>query len=328
MDSTTTEPRPTPAFNRLIEHGWGLLSAGLFVLVLVSLGSFLGRLAWPLDLASSFRIQYLQVALVSAIIFGLGRRKKATTVSTGLALILALSLLPLYLGHPQADWEGPSCKVLLANVRTSNTDHERLVKQIQFEDPDIVLLLEVNDAWLRDLEALRTQYPQHMEIPEEDNFGIALYTRLPAKQLENHPLGVAQLPTVHAQLEWNGRPFHLLGTHPLPPGSPDTWTWRNDQLREIARFRSTCEGPFLLLGDLNTTPWSPFFRVLMQEASLADARKGFGLQTTWPTFLAPMRIPIDHCLLSGEWAVRDFRRGQEMGSDHFPVVVTCSWKSN
>ena len=69
-----------------------------------------------------------------------------------------------------------------------------------------------------------------------------------------------------------------------------------------------------ILGDLNVSPWSPHFGGLLRES-------GRGVQATWPTNLAPMRIPIDHCLVSPDVSVVGRRVGPDVGSDHFPIVV-------
>ncbi len=80
----------------------------------------------------------------------------------------------------------------------------------------------------------------------------------------------------------------------------------------------------MVLGDLNVTPWSPFFRDLLREGALRNARKGYGLRPTWPTMLPPLLIPVDHCLVSSGVTVHDCRAGRNVGSDHYPLVVDFS----
>jgi endonuclease/exonuclease/phosphatase (EEP) superfamily protein YafD len=89
----------------------------------------------------------------------------------------------------------------------------------------------------------------------------------------------------------------------------------------LARKRT---GALVLLGDLNTTSWSPHFRDLINTAGLKDSRAGFGIQPTWPAGTPPLWIPLDHCLVSPEIKVHDRRVGPNVGSDHFPVIVEFS----
>ena len=48
----------------------------------------------------------------------------------------------------------------------------------------------------------------------------------------------------------------------------DGWNrarYRNRQLAGLARFISEREGPIILLGDLNVTPWSPYFTDFLRK---------------------------------------------------------------
>jgi endonuclease/exonuclease/phosphatase family metal-dependent hydrolase len=52
-----------------------------------------------------------------------------------------------------------------------------------------------------------------------------------------------------------------------------------------------------------------------------NAIRGCGWQTTWPAFLFPMRIAVDHCLVSPELRVLRREVGRSVGSDHLPQLV-------
>ena len=81
------------------------------------------------------------------------------------------------------------------------------------------------------------------------------------------------------------------------------------------------DGPTMLMGDLNTTPWAPTFRDFLDSSGMRDSRGGFGLQVTWPTYLPPLLIPIDHALVSPDISVRHFEVGPSVGSDHYPLLL-------
>jgi len=86
-----------------------------------------------------------------------------------------------------------------------------------------------------------------------------------------------------------------------------------------------------MIGDLNATMWSPYFRTLRTKLGLHDSRKGFGILPTWttpspvspfPAWLAPLlAILIDHCLLSRDIQAIEMHIGKPVGSDHLPIVV-------
>ena len=79
---------------------------------------------------------------------------------------------------------------------------------------------------------------------------------------------------------------------------------RNVQLIATAHEMAKKSGPSLLLGDLNITPWSPYFRDLLKLGNLRNSQDGFGIQPSWFGLL-----PIDHLLHSEEIAILDRRIG-------------------
>jgi endonuclease/exonuclease/phosphatase (EEP) superfamily protein YafD len=67
--------------------------------------------------------------------------------------------------------------------------------------------------------------------------------------------------------------------------------------------------------------WSPYYRKLVRDSGLRNARKGFGIIPTWPCGIPMMSIPLDHCLTSPSLQVNAIKRGKQVGSDHFPIIV-------
>ncbi len=119
-----------------------------------------------------------------------------------------------------------------------------------------------------------------------------------------------------------GKPVSIVTTHPLHPLTRRSFALRNDQLGAVGDLAGDRTQPVMLIGDLNVTMWSPWYRLLVAETQLTNARRGFGVMASWPTFLPPiMRLPIDHCLVSDELIVTDCRLGPAFGSDHLPLIV-------
>ena len=88
----------------------------------------------------------------------------------------------------------------------------------------------------------------------------------------------------------------------------------------MAKHVATLDGPVVVAGDLNVTPWSGHFRHLLSVSQLADSRTGYGLQLSWPavSFL-PALMPIDHILVSEQVQVLERQTSPPIGSDHRAV---------
>jgi endonuclease/exonuclease/phosphatase (EEP) superfamily protein YafD len=298
----------------------------LCLVAMTTLMACFGRFAWFLDVAGSFRLQYALVGLLALIVCGVRKRRKMGIVAVAVLLINAAAIVPLYIGDGRPCGE-KQIRLLSANVYTANTNHTALLDLIRDEAPDVILLMEVSQQWIDALGPLREQYPQYIERPRTDNFGIAFYSRLPLERLEMLSLGEAEVPTVRARLQADAGVCTIIGTHPVPPTSHQYWTWRNGQLAEIATLSQELQAtgdPVLVLGDLNAPHWSHYFRRFRDQAQLRDAGNGFGLTITWPTNSWLFSIPIDHCLVSDTISVCDRRNGVSIGSDHYPIIIDVS----
>jgi endonuclease/exonuclease/phosphatase (EEP) superfamily protein YafD len=157
--------------------------------------------------------------------------------------------------------------------------------------------------------------------PREDNFGIALFSRLPSTNSELIELGKAGVPSIATTIFVGGQEVFLLGTHPLPPGSAEYARLRNEQLQEIAALIRRHDMAAIVLGDLNCTPWSPYFTDLIRDSGLKNASQQRGLFGSWPAWLPLARIPLDHGLVSPTIRIIQKWTGPPVGSDHLPLVL-------
>ncbi|MBN2310296.1 MAG: endonuclease/exonuclease/phosphatase family protein [Candidatus Hydrogenedentes bacterium] len=318
----TTLDTERPAFFRLRIRPYGLVTAAGAVACVATVFGFCGRLAWFLDLFSHFRVQYfLALFMIAAAALAL-RQRKAAAVFGVFALVNACVIAPLYFGaSPRADSSAPRFRAVLLNVNTEHGDAERVAAFLQSVDPDVIVLEEVSEGWLADLGPALEAWPYSCREPREDNFGIALYSRLPFTKAEVVYVCEPDVPTVVADIDAGDAGFTVIATHPVPPANAAYARWRNDQLGALPALVESAASPVLLLGDLNVTPWSHHFRRLLKRSGLRDSARGHGVQATWPSHLVPLRIPIDHGLHADAIGIVDRTVGAPVGSDHLPLIV-------
>lgn len=299
---------------------WLMVGAGLPTVA----GSF-ARWGWPLELMCHFRVQYLVALTVCGLVLAVLRlRRRAALAGLFGAWNLAL-IVPLYVSPApprEMPADGISWRLIVANVYSGNPTPERVVEYLRAEQPDVVVVAELTPAWERRLGELSDLFPYSYVEPREGNFGIGLYSRMPLESPETLVLSGGNM-TIRARVSRSGHSLTVIGAHVFPPGGART-ALRDRQLLELAQASAATKGPLVLLGDLNTTSWSPGFTRCLRESGLRDSRCGFGVQPTWPAGRAVMRIPIDHCLVSDELWVSGRRVGPDVGSDHLPVCVDLS----
>lgn len=319
----------------LIRLCWILL-AGLTAATLLG---FLGRFFWLFDLLSPFRVQLFQLALVLIGIAIWKRNNRLLIVSVAVACLNYAFVLPLYFGKPPPATQKPA-RAMLMNILASNGNTQRVLDAIEQADPDILLLEEVTPKWADELAGL--DYPYRVEEVRTDCFGIMLLSRYPLSNthgvyltgrarspsgpLPHERMDRRSVPTLIATVHLPQGEITVIGTHPLPPIGPDYSRLRNLQLMELPYLVYKQSKPVLLIGDLNVSPWSYWFRRLLSESGLKNSMKGFGFQPSWPAENRLLRIPIDHVLHGEQIVIHNRAVGGSVGSDHLPVIVDFSVK--
>jgi endonuclease/exonuclease/phosphatase (EEP) superfamily protein YafD len=299
------------------------LHVGLLITVALSVAAYFGTWHEVFDLASQLRLQLLVSALLGLICTLLKRQWSWSVVAL---LGIALNVWPVAVWYlPQRNTASHSQRIKLVqyNVRYEDDGYQAVLDFLHAEQPDIVALQEVNPEWAAGLQPLTTQFAATLIAPEGWGNGIALYSQIKFTKTEIIDMGNDHRPSLLVQFAWAGRTVSLLTIHPPNPFGPNRFAWRNGQLTATADLLQSLPSPQILLGDLNTTMWSPYYQQLVARTQLVNARAGHGLVPTWP---APLRlpllmIPIDHCLVSRDIAVVSIRTGRRLGSDHLPLVV-------
>lgn len=302
----------------------GLLHAAGFIICVCTVTGFAGAWWWAFDLASHFRAQYAAAGILIAGCCWLLRERRAAIAYAGSALINLGLLSVLFLPHPHPAMTGPSLRVALINVHADNKEHDRVLDVLRYADPDVVVLQEINARWLTHLSVLNDRYPHVITEPREDDFGIGVWSKSAFSKANVLHFGAAEVPSVLVRLDVGSRQLVLLGTHPLPPSDSEGAQLRDGQLAAIApvlRGQTSRADAVVVLGDLNTTPWSIAYRRLLRTTGLRNSAQGHGFQPTWPAVFPLLLIPIDHCLISTNVNTLRHHIGPAVGSDHYPVIV-------
>ncbi len=295
---------------------WGGASVGL----LVTLLGWLSRWSWQLGLLEHFRVQIAVAALLVTVAAAVARRLGPAALAALAVMLNVAAIAPTWFSPERPTHHGEPLSLLVLNVQEDNRDHARVARFLAGSDADIVGLLEMDSRWVHDLEPTMAAWPYRMPQPhDKDKFGLALYSRRPFRFREVRTFGVSLTPAIVATIEMDGAPVTLVLVHPAPPVSSQMAEVQRRFLDALADARPTLGEHVVVMGDMNATPWSYPLRRLRARTGLADSRRGFGLETSWPTATAALRIPIDHVLVSPRIVVLERAVGPAVGSDHFPV---------
>ena len=312
---------------------------GVFdVVILLALsGSWIGLLGdwhWFADLFSHFRWQYLIIALL-AVFWSFWRRRRVRVFISLITLVLNAWLiggLAWRVGSfAKSEVSQEKVRIVSLNVLTSNQRYADVLGYLRFCDADLIFLMEVDDVWAAAMDVLKDTHPHHLVHAREDNFGIALYSRLPLTGTRIiHELPMGQLigpfatPMIQAHLKLGSRQLIFHGIHPVPPGGSTAWLRRNDQLRAVATQVAATDVPSLALGDFNSTPWCSGMRSIREKGVLDFHSLSPPWQPTWRA-ASVFAIPIDHALCTSSLIITHRQIGPDVGSDHRPQWVDVHW---
>ncbi len=275
----------------------GVFVAAILLLLIAgtaTLAALNGRQSWRCELLCHFRVQYFWALFIAAGMLLVLRRRIWLVAAVLLAAVNLAVIAPLYFGPHEVSTGRPPIRLMSLNVYFLNRDFQPTLELIHDEKPDVILLMEFTPAWSKAMQAISHDYPYAKELPSQWADGVALYSRYPiADPVVNRSPEIGS-PTVIAGIDMPQGRMTLVATHPASPGSAANFEARNIQLSEVAAWAAERSGPVVLVGDLNTTGWSPYFADLLEVSGLRDSRLGFGVEATWPWFPLPLRIPIDH----------------------------------
>lgn len=294
--------------------------------------SYLGEYSFFFELFSHFRVQYLLLFSLSALLFLVLWNKKWLIVSIVGLLLNVFPVVSLYFpAETKSKENAHTLSVLLSNVLSSNHRYYLLLNEIETIKPDFVIVLELSPQWAGALKPIESDYPYNKVIPRNDNFGIALYSKHPLSDIEIYDFAQNNIPTISAKYQINkheNKYLQIIATHPLPPINASLAKQQKVHLESLAEYinkqQANKNTSILLAGDLNSTPWSPHYKNLLRQTHLSNTRQGFGIYPTWPTSLNTplLQIPLDHVLVSKHIHTTVFKTLQSIGSDHLPVFVT------
>jgi endonuclease/exonuclease/phosphatase (EEP) superfamily protein YafD len=215
-------------------------------------------------------------------------------------------------------------KILSANVLQENNSAERLLKLIEHHAPDVVVLCEVNQAWLERLRPVELQFDFQLVHPQENKYGIALYSNLEVATATVRRLVRDDIPSIDATIRLeSGQVVRLFAVHPNPPRPGEDTTKRDGEL--ILVGREVREDPTaIVLGDLNDVGWSRTTNLFQEVSGLLDPRKGRGFFSTFDATSMFWRYPLDYLFHSDDFRVVRLQVLTDIGSDHFPLFVELS----
>lgn len=304
---------------------------------ITGLALFSHHFGWSLYLErlSHFQVQYFLTTVTLSIVLLIRHRYRRVLIVLFCSAILSAQIVPWYVPSSLFSQVSGNYRIFISNVNRGQFDSVPTLNAIEQEQPDLVFLIEVHRDVAKDFEALREHLPYTAEKTVTLKFYLMLFSQYPLSEVEIVQFGNQDnKPSLVATVEVAGQPLSLVATHPSSPTSQRMLAARNSLFADVADYIATQTRPVVLMGDFNTTMWSPYYRQFVRRTNLKNTREGFGIWPTWPRLtsrfnlptwtqgiLTLFQIPLDHCLVSPDISVARVYTAADTGSDHAPLVV-------
>ena len=216
--------------------------------------------------------------------------------------------------------------IMASNVLMENEHYDRVRDAIEKIDPDILLLMEVDQTWDEAVSPALSRYDTVLREVKDNYYGMILATRMPVEDASIVYLTKDDTPTAFAEMrDAAGRAFRFVGLHPQPPIPGEDTDDRDAEMLYSALFARKSGVPVVVAGDFNDAAWSHTSRRFKRVGGFLDPRVGRGMIPSFDANSYWMRAPIDQFYATEDVAVRSFELGPNVGSDHFPVVVRVAF---
>jgi endonuclease/exonuclease/phosphatase (EEP) superfamily protein YafD len=289
--------------------------AGALICAASAILAQLGRRSARWDVLTHAAPLYLAggaLAMAAALALGEPFRALALILGGAAAVAALLLMAPEYLRStgPRASARDDLFKVIQFNAWGDRGDIGRTIAWLNREQPDVLVMQETTRALRITIEAgtgLRLS---------PGGSTVAIFSREPS---------VTGLPPAGGP----GGPMMLRGVR-LNTAAGETavfgvhypWPTEADRLigapKLAQAIRAHPTETTILAGDFNSTPWS--FARRREDQAFGLIRRTRAL-FSWPAWLPLPLLPIDHVYAGSAWATVQVKRGPNLGSDHYPVVV-------
>lgn len=306
------------------------------LLILLSILPFIQNQHWAFRVPEFLKLQILVLQVVSFTLLSILMEKNTLFWVIQSIQFLLIAYHIYILARYTKFWRTPhiqksksasgQIKIVACNVYQYNKDHNRFVRLIQKEDPDLFLTMESNSDWEQALRVLESDYPTFQKVTLENTYGMHFYTRLKVIHAKTHYFVADDVPSIEAELETkDGHRFIFFGVHPPPPSPTEEQNSkeRDGDLLSVAKRVRDYQLPVVVVGDFNNVAWAKSSILFRKTSELIDARIGRGILSTFHAKYWFFRVPLDLLFHSPKVFIDKLAILSDIGSDHFPVA--CSF---
>ncbi|VXC20796.1 conserved membrane hypothetical protein [Flavobacterium sp. 9AF] len=227
----------------------------------------------------------------------------------------------------QLKYDEKALSIISVNVYQFNTSYHKLVHLIHHINPDIILTMESNADWEKNMQSIEKEYIYSHKATLENTYGMHFYSKLKIIEAVTHYFVADDIPSFEIILETqDGKKLTFFGVHPPPPSptEEENSKERDGELLSVAKRVKKSKFPVIVSGDFNNVAWAKSSVLFKKISNLIDPRIGRGFVSTFHAKYKLLRFPIDLFFHSKAIYIEEFKTLSQIDSDHLPMF--CKFK--
>lgn len=236
------------------------------------------------------------LALLALLLLVTGARLRfvaALAGALGVMVQVFWLLSPLAVGA--ATDTGEPVRVISFNTLFDNDRNGAAIADFLADSPARIVALQEAGPLTGHTGRLYRTFPYHVDCttPSGDcQLGLLSKTEL-------HNVSIQRLtpfsphPYIYAETEIGGTMVKIISLQLARPYDAET---QIAEMQALAQHVADLDGPLIVMGDFNATPWQPWFADMLAQSGL---RRVLIEPGTWPVPLGDWGEPIDHILVKG-----------------------------
>ena len=280
--------------------------------------SYLAALGWPFEIASHFRVQLLVSSLVLVGVHLITSKSKFfISLSVALSILNAMPVAHHWLAvqmQPGAAANHQPLRLMFSNLLAKESTFHDVIALSDSAQADVLVITEIPLLLIPKLADLVPNYPFIAVSGNRNNLDLAILSKYPIETWHSERQSPGAVPVLSADLLVGDERVRLVCVHPYKPLKP--WTKKSRDVAVEAAFQNAAEaGHAMVVGDFNTTVWSPLLWKRQKDWSTT-----FNVLPTWLTSLPLLGLSIDQLFVTPSLAIEKRNVQRFVGSDHYPVL--------
>lgn len=310
-----------------------LISIALFIFL-----GFLNMFHPFFDSLSHFRVHLLVLFLITLLLTSFFHEKRIMLFYVMVLLMgstYLYALLQPFKAEPVNETKINHVRHLQFNLNFKNQRLEEVKDFLKENSVDIITLQEVTPEHQAFLEQMKTEsfvvefskdypyismkkgaYPYQQYCDFQSVGGVAVLSKYPINK--ENSICMEGVGLLSSEVMIKDQPIHVVSIHlywPFP-------YYQEEQVQTLVQVFEHFKNPMLIAGDFNAVAWSHSVKQIEKASNtkvVNGLRWSISLEKQLP--LIPLKLSIDHVLLSSEFQVDDIYIAKPLGSDHFPLVT-------